>query len=181
MCFLGVSKWPDHHDSPRRVLHEALVGDDERLGQLDVRVVVGGLPLRLEVLVHPLPVLVERPRGQEGLTAQITGDRVLMGLHVGLVRGLAVESLPTLQTQRLVPVTDVLVDLEVGQQRALHGESSGTMVTFEGFLLGVYSDVSHKIARFLEFSAKYMLLILYYRQFSSQLHMNPNLEQKLQM
>ena len=117
------------------------------------------MPLRLEVLVDPLPVLVKRPRGQEGLTAQITGYRVLVSLHVGLVRGLAVESFPTLQTQRLVPVTDVLVDLEVRQQRALHSESSGAVVTFEGFLLGVYSDVSHKITRFLEFSAKYIFLI----------------------
>ena len=62
------------------------------------------------ILVNSPLVLVEGPRGDEGLSAQVTGDGALMVLKVGLECGAAVETLVTLVTLDLLPITDILMD-----------------------------------------------------------------------
>lgn len=65
------------------------------------------------ILVNDLLVLVQGPLGEEGLAAHVAGDGILVVLEVGLERGAAVETLVTLFTFYLLPVTDILMDFQV--------------------------------------------------------------------
>ena len=106
------------------VLKQPLVGDDQRLLQLDVREVVHVLFAGLVVLVHCLPVIVESTRGQESFTTLFTGKGILVLLQVNLVSSMAVENFSTLVARRLLPLAEMLMDFQVGEQSAFDGESS---------------------------------------------------------
>ena len=87
-------------------------------------------------------MFLEGPSSDESLATLITGHRVLVLFQVGLVGGVAVEYFATFHTGRLLPSTEVLVDLHVSDQSALHCEGSGTLAALEGFVLGVDPEVS---------------------------------------
>ena len=91
-------------------MKKALICYYERLGGFDVGIFVRSLFLDPVILVNVLLVLVEGPRGDEGLGAHVAGDGVLMILEVGLECGATVETLVTFVTFNLLPVTDILMD-----------------------------------------------------------------------
>ena len=136
---------------PRRVLNQSLVGDDQRLGQLYVRVVRRILSFNI-LLVDQLFVFLQSSGGDEGLVTLIARDGVLVLFEVGLVGRVAVEYFTTFTAGRFLPGTQVLVDLHVSYQRALHCEGSITLATLERFVLGVNPQVSDQVTRLLELS-----------------------------
>ena len=103
-------------------------------------------------LVDQLLVFLQSPGGDESLVTLITGHWVLVLLQVGLVGSVTVEYFTTFITGRLLPSTEVLVDLHMSDQRALHCEGSRTLVTLEGLILGVDPQVSYKVTGLLELS-----------------------------
>ena len=91
-------------------MKKALICYNEGLGKFDVGIFVRSLFLDPVILVNVLLVLIEGPRGDEGLSAHVAGDGVLMILEVGLECGAAVETLVTFVTFNLLPVADILMD-----------------------------------------------------------------------
>ena len=91
-------------------MKKALICNYERLGKFDVGILVRSLFLDPVILVNVLLVLVEGPRGDEGLGAHVAGDGVLVILEVGPECGAAVETLVTFVTFNLLPVADILMD-----------------------------------------------------------------------
>lgn len=79
---------------------------------------------RLTNLVHQVFVFLESPRADERFLAEVAGDGVVVLLEVSLVGGVTVEDLAALVTGRLLPGTEVLVDLLVGDEGALDGKGS---------------------------------------------------------
>ena len=63
--------------------------------------------------MNDLLVLVQGPLGKKRLAAHLTRDGILVVLEVGLECGAAVETLVTLFTFYLLPVTDILMDFQV--------------------------------------------------------------------
>ena len=89
------------------------MSDNEGFGKFNVGILVRSLFLVSKILMNNLPVLVEGPRSEKSLAAQVARDGVLMVLEVGLVRGIAVETLVALVTGYLLPITHILMDFEV--------------------------------------------------------------------
>ena len=63
-----------------------------------------------EILVNDLLMLIEGSRSEKGLAAHVAGDGVLMVLEMGLECGAVIETLVTLVTRYLLPVTYILMD-----------------------------------------------------------------------
>ena len=97
-------------------------------------------------------MFLEGPSSDERLATLITGHRVLVLLEMGLVGRVAVEYFATFIAGRFLPGTEVLVDLHMSYQGALHSEGPGTLAALEGFVLGVDSEVSDQVTRLLELS-----------------------------
>ena len=105
-------------------------------------------------LVDQLFVLLQCSSGDESLVTLIARDGVLVLFEVGLVGRVAVEYFPAFIAGRFLPGTEVLVDLHVGDQRALHSEGAGTLGALEGFVLGVDPQVSDQVTGLLKLSGQ---------------------------
>ena len=105
-------------------------------------------------LVDQLFVFLQSPGGDESLVTLIAGHGVLVLLQVGLVGRVAVEYFATFIAGRFLPRTEVLVDLHMSYQCALHGEGAGALAALEGLVLGVNPQVSDQVTGLLELSGQ---------------------------
>ena len=103
-------------------------------------------------LVDQLFVFLQSPGGDESLMTLIARHGVLVLFEVGLVGGVAVEYFTTFIAGRFLPSTEVLVDLHMSDQCALHCEGSGTLAALKWLVLGVNPQVSDQVAWLLELS-----------------------------
>ena len=103
-------------------------------------------------LVDQLFVFLQSPGGDESLMTLIARHGILVLFEVGLVGGVAVEYFTTFIAGRFLPSTEVLVDLHMSDQCALHCEGSGTLATLKWLVLGVNPQVSDQVAWLLELS-----------------------------
>ena len=106
-------------------------------------------------------VFLESSLADEGQLTLVARHGVLVLLQVSLVGRVTVEYLAALLTRRFLPGADVLVDLHVGDESALHCEGPGALAALEGLVLCVDPQMSDQVARLLEFSENFPLETLY--------------------
>ena len=112
------------------------------------------MTVKISHLVDQLLVFLQSPSGDESLMTLITGHGVLVLFEVGLVGRVTVEYFATFVAGRFLPRTQVLVDLHMSDQCALHGEGAGTLVALERFVLGVNPQVADQVTGLLELSGQ---------------------------
>ena len=113
---------------------------------------LGTMTVKMSHLVDQLLVFLQSSGSDKSLGTLIARHGVLMLFQVGLVGSMTVEYFTTFITGRLLPSTEVLVDLHMSDQRALHCEGSRTLAALERFVLGVDPQMSDKVTRLLELS-----------------------------
>ena len=112
------------------------------------------MTVEMNHLVHQLLVFLQSPGSDKSLGTLITRHGVLMLFQVSLVCSVTVEYFTTFITGRLLPSTEVLVDLHMSDQSTLHCEGSGTLATLEWLVLSVNPQVSDQVTGLLELSGQ---------------------------
>ena len=113
---------------------------------------LGTMTVKMSHLVDQLLVFLQSSGSDKSLGTLIARHGVLMLFQVGLVGSMTVEYFTTFITGRLLPSTEVLMDLHMSDQCALHCEGSRALVTLEGLILGVDPQVSDQVTGLLELS-----------------------------